>query len=53
MPLDKFVGNKILTRIQNTLLRTSLSEFHTGYRIYSVPALKKIAYRQTKVWKES
>src|SRR5262249_37663362 len=45
MPLYKFVGNKILTRIQNTLLGTKLSEFHSGYRIYSVEALKKINFR--------
>ncbi len=45
MPLYKFVGNKILTRIQNTLLGTKLSEFHSGYRIYSVESLKKINFR--------
>jgi len=44
MPLYKFVGNKILTRIQNTLLGSNLSEFHSGYRIYSVKALKKIPF---------
>ncbi len=32
MPLYKYVGNKILTFSQNTLLGTSLSEFHSGYR---------------------
>ncbi|MDJ0879789.1 MAG: glycosyltransferase family 2 protein, partial [Halieaceae bacterium] len=42
MPLYKFIGNQILTRIQNWLLHSSLSEFHTGYRIYSVDALKKL-----------
>jgi len=45
MPLYKFVGNKILTGVQNTLLGTKLSEFHSGYRIYSVAALKKINFR--------
>ncbi len=45
MPLYKFVGNKILTGIENVLLRTKLSEFHSGYRIYSVRALKKIPFR--------
>ncbi len=42
MPLYKFVGNQILTKVQNWLLNTSLSEFHTGYRIYSVAALRKL-----------
>jgi hypothetical protein len=33
MPLYKFIGNKILTWLQNSLLRTHFSEFHSGYRI--------------------
>ena len=44
MPLYKFMGNKILTSFQNRLLRTNLSEFHSGYRIYSVAALKKLPF---------
>lgn len=44
MPLYKFVGNKILTNLQNRILGSSLSEFHSGYRIYSVAALKKIPF---------
>jgi glycosyltransferase involved in cell wall biosynthesis len=44
MPLYKFVGNKILTRLQNFILSSSLSEFHSGYRIYSVEALKEIPF---------
>lgn len=44
MPLYKFVGNKILTYFQNFLLSSKLSEFHSGYRIYKVSALKKIPF---------
>lgn len=44
MPLYKFVGNKILTSFQNRMLHTNLSEFHSGYRIYSVSALKKLPF---------
>jgi glycosyltransferase involved in cell wall biosynthesis len=44
MPLYKFIGNKILTWLQNSLLRTNFSEFHSGYRIYSVAALKKVPF---------
>ena len=45
MPLYKYVGNKILTTLQNAMLGTKLSEFHSGYRIYAVRALSKIRYR--------
>jgi glycosyltransferase involved in cell wall biosynthesis len=45
MPLYKFVGNKILTWCQNRLLRTNLSEFHSGFRAYRVSALAKIPFR--------
>lgn len=44
MPVYKFVGNKILTWTQNRLLRTHLSELHSGYRIYSVQALQRIPF---------
>ncbi len=44
MPLYKFVGNKILTFAQNTLLGSRLSEFHSGFRAYSVAALAKIPF---------
>jgi glycosyltransferase involved in cell wall biosynthesis len=45
MPLYKFVGNKVLTAIQNGLMRVRLSEFHSGYRVYSVDALRRIPFR--------
>jgi glycosyltransferase involved in cell wall biosynthesis len=45
MPLYKYVGNRILTAIENRLLGTSLSEFHSGYRAYRVSALDRIPYR--------
>ena len=44
MPLYKYLGNKILTGFQNRLLRTDFSEFHSGYRIYSIAALKQIPF---------
>ena len=46
MPLYKFVGNRILTAFQNRMLRSSLSEFHSGYRLYSVAALRKIPFER-------
>jgi len=45
MPLYKYVGNKILSKLQNALLGTDLSEFHSGYRIYSVKTLQKLPFQ--------
>ena len=42
MPLYKFVGNKVLTWLENRLIGARLSEFHSGYRAYSVAALGTI-----------
>ena len=44
MPLYKFVGNKILTTLQNRLAKVSLTEWHSGYRAYSVSALRKVNF---------
>ena len=44
MPLYKFVGNKVLTFVQNALLGSKLSEFHSGYRVYSVAALSRLPF---------
>ena len=46
MPLYKYVGNRILTWIQNFFLNTALTEFHSGYRLYSVSALKRIPFER-------
>jgi glycosyltransferase involved in cell wall biosynthesis len=45
MPLYKYVGNRILTRIENRLLGSNLSEFHSGYRVYSTRALAAIPFQ--------
>jgi 2-polyprenyl-3-methyl-5-hydroxy-6-metoxy-1,4-benzoquinol methylase len=44
MPLYKYAGNRMLSWFQNRMLKASLSEFHSGYRVYSVAALKKIPF---------
>ncbi|GDX33744.1 glycosyl transferase [Actinomycetes bacterium] len=44
MPLYKYVGNKILTYIQNRLAKVSLTEWHSGYRAYSVASLRKVNF---------
>src|SRR4051794_6615550 len=42
MPMYKYVGNKVLTWFENTLIGTRFTEFHSGYRAYSVHALRQI-----------
>lgn len=42
MPLYKYVGNRILTRFQNSLAGLDLSEWHSGYRAYRVDALRAV-----------
>ena len=44
MPLYKYVGNRILTAIENRILGMKLTEFHSGYRVYSVPALARVPF---------
>ncbi len=35
MPLPRYIANRILSYIDRMILRKNLSEFHTGFRIYS------------------
>ena len=44
MPYYKYYGNRMLTKFQNFLLDSALTEFHSGYRIYSICALKDIPF---------
>ena len=44
MPKYKFVGNKILTFLQNRLAGVRLSEWHSGYRAYSIAALAGVGF---------
>ena len=46
MPIYKYIGNRILTFIENLVLRSNLSEFHTGYRAWSKELLESIPYKQ-------
>jgi len=45
MPIYKFLGNIGLTFIQNLILNSKISEFHSGYRSFKVEALKKINFK--------
>ena len=46
MPIYKFVGNKILTNYSNIVLNMKLSEFHSGYRLYSCDVLRNIPFEE-------
>jgi glycosyltransferase involved in cell wall biosynthesis len=46
MPAYKWIGNQILTAFQNRMLGTALSEFHSGYRLYSTAALAQIPFEK-------
>jgi hypothetical protein len=42
MPFYKYVSNRFLTFVQNLLLGTKLSEFHTGYRAFTRKVLEEL-----------
>jgi 2-polyprenyl-3-methyl-5-hydroxy-6-metoxy-1,4-benzoquinol methylase len=44
MPLYKYMGNRILTALENRALGMNLTEFHSGYRAYSMHALKQLDF---------
>lgn len=44
MPFYKFIANKFLTWIENRVLGTRFSEFHTGYRAYHRRALESVNF---------
>ena len=44
MPMYKWIGNQVLTWLENKFLNLDLSEFHTGFRLYSGAALKRLPF---------
>lgn len=46
MPLYKYVSNRFLTLVQNSLINQKLSEYHTGFRAYTREVLEQIDYKQ-------
>lgn len=42
MPVYKYLGNRILTAIENRALGLKLTEFHSGYRAYNLHALSQL-----------
>jgi len=46
MPIYKYVANRMLTLFQNILMNQKLSEYHTGFRAFSVDVLNDIDYNK-------
>ena len=44
MPMYKYIANRFLTLSQNILMGQKLSEYHTGYRMFSAEVLRSINY---------
>jgi glycosyltransferase involved in cell wall biosynthesis len=42
MPLYKYFANRVLTSIQNLVMSSKLTEFHTGYRAFSSEVLRRL-----------
>ena len=46
MPLYKYIANRFLTLTQNILVNHKLSEYHTGYRAFSLDVIKGIKFME-------
>jgi len=46
MPIYKYISNRALTLVENILLGSKLSEFHTGYRAFSRRVLENLPIYQ-------
>ena len=44
MPWWKYVGNRLLTNLENAVFGMDLSEYHTGYRAYSREVLERLEF---------
>jgi glycosyltransferase involved in cell wall biosynthesis len=44
MPWWKYISNRFLTWVENAALHTNISEYHTGYRVYTVHLLRRVPY---------
>ena len=44
MPVYKYIANRTLTLLQNTMMNQKLSEYHTGYRAFSATVLRSIDF---------
>ena len=42
MPIWKFIPNRFLTWLENLVFQTNLTDYHNGYRAFSIPFLKQV-----------
>jgi|TARA_B110000902_G_C14169601_1_gene536316 glycosyltransferase involved in cell wall biosynthesis len=45
MPMYKYIANRFLTLFQNLLINQKLSEYHTGFRAFSIDVLKDLDFQ--------
>lgn len=45
MPLYRYLGNRLTTLMENLLLETNFSEFHSGFKAYNRRLLKALPYK--------
>lgn len=45
MPRWKYLGNRLLTRLENAVFGLQLTEYHTGYRAFRREVLESVPYR--------
>ncbi len=46
MPLYKYVGNRVLTVVENIALGQNLGDFHSGFRVYRRAVLERIPFER-------
>jgi glycosyltransferase involved in cell wall biosynthesis len=46
MPVYKYLSNRVLTIIENTVLGQNLGDFHSGFRVYTREVLEKLPYHR-------
>ena len=46
MPFNRYIGNRVITFIQNMIVGTKMTEFHSGYRSFKTEVLKKINFEK-------
>lgn len=44
MPLHRYLGNRFLTAVENYVLDWNLSEYHSGFRVFSCSALAQLPF---------